>query len=103
MRGSPATEEDWLRREQHRRAGIMSIKRHDIHYEALAKWETTNGRMTATERPVTPDPLDRSYSKRQWERRMQQWRICLKSFAESIDTVEALFQELELHASTQED
>ncbi len=56
--------EEWLRREEKRRAAVEAVKRTDKYREA-------------TERPLTPDPTDPMVSKRDWEKGVQEWRKCL--------------------------
>ena len=62
------TETDWLRRLSHRRKAVCSIKS-TLEYKASA---------ASTRRPPTPDPEDRSVSKRGWEACVQKWRRELK-------------------------
>ena len=68
-----ASESDWVRREIHRRQGIQHIKSTEA-YSRVARLENHN-----VERPRTPDPTDRSMSKRDWEISMQRWRGTLQN------------------------
>ena len=62
-----ASEEDWQRRQETRRAIVASIK-DSPEYLALQ----------ASCRPATPDPNDRTISKRSWETQVMRWRNALK-------------------------
>ena len=66
-------EEVWERRTAHRLAGVGAIKR-SAHYLIVTE-DTGNAR------PKTPDPGDRTVSKRSWERGVQQWRANLAAAA----------------------
>ena len=62
-----ASEEEWRRRQRTRRAIVAAIK-DSPEYLALQ----------ASCRPATPDPKDRTTSKRSWETKVQMWRNALK-------------------------
>lgn len=58
----------WRRRESKRGAAVQAIKA-SPEYAACG------------DRPPTPDPLSRALTKRQWERRMRDWRHALRAQA----------------------
>ena len=66
----------WERRTAHRLAGVVAIKR-SAHYLSVTE-------DTGTARPKTPDPRDRTVSKRGWERGVQVWREKLKQAAIAV-------------------
>ena len=70
-------EEVWERRTAHRLAGVVAIKR-SAHYLAVTE-DTGNAR------PKTPDPRDRTLSKRKWERGVQVWRAKLEAAAAAVE------------------
>merc|ERR1712039_379949 len=72
-------EEDWQRRIQHRSAAVHYIKS-TATYQKLAV-AREQGLAEAATRPRTPDPTDRSVSKRDWEKSVQKWRSELQSWA----------------------
>ena len=61
---APHTEEDWLRRLQHRTEGVMAVTRTNQYRIIVDSGEP---------RPQTPDPTSRE-PKRSWEKSMQAWR-----------------------------
>ena len=58
----------WRHRCLHRQDGVRAVKR-SLHYTILEAAQL--------QRPKSPDPQDRTVSKRDWERRVQQWRFGL--------------------------
>ena len=60
-----ASDSDWDRRHQHRIAGVGYVK------------STAQYINYGDGRPKTPDPMDRSLSKREWEKSVQLWRSAL--------------------------
>merc|ERR1712187_1034498 len=93
--GMPAaTEEDWQRRQEHRQAGIDATKRSALYQRfACARAEGRVGLMPA---PSTPNPTDRSISKRKWESGMQMWKQDLQSWASNFDGEAMPFDSAEL-------
>ena len=81
-RSAPAaSEEDWQRRLAHRTTGVVAVKDTTIYLDCLRLDETLGGAVRV--RPTTPDPSDRSISKRNWEQGMMAWRRSLAVFAGS--------------------
>ena len=62
----------WDRRQKHRLAGLAAVKRSRDFVFMLSMVAT--GELSAGDVPFAPNLDDRTCSKRQWERRMQQWR-----------------------------
>ena len=58
-------ENDWQRRLSHRLAGVRSVK-------------TSSDYAACCARPPTPDPYDRTVTKRRWERSIQEFRQALR-------------------------
>ncbi len=71
----------WQRRCRHRLAGVLAAQRSRDFNTRLAKLSA--GEQSQEGAPLAPDPEDRSVSKRQWERSMQQWRQAIRAFAQS--------------------
>ena len=65
-----ATEEVWQQRIQKRRSIVSIVKATPEYQGCLAK--------QVTRRPTTPDPDDRSVSKRAWEEKVVIWRTGLR-------------------------
>ena len=65
-----SNEEDWQRRLAHRAAGVAAVKRSADYLSVTADPNVA--------RPTTPDPTDRTLSKRTWERGVQLWRFALR-------------------------
>ena len=81
-RPSPAaSEEDWERRIAHRTTGVLAVKDTSIYLDCLRLDDSLGGAIR--HRPLTPDPSDRSISKRNWEQGMMAWRRSLAVFAGS--------------------
>ena len=70
-----ATEEDWTRRVEHRSNGVLYVKSTGS-YQAMSR-ARASGRLREPPAPLTPDPTDRTITKRRWEKSMQQWRTAL--------------------------
>ena len=70
-----ATEEDWTRRVEHRSNGVLYVKSTGS-YQAMSR-ARASGRLREPPAPLTPDPTDRTVSKRRWEKSMQEWRTAL--------------------------
>lgn len=75
----PATEEEWQRRLESRSRSIMIGK---TSAEYISFMESKALRQSESEdnfvEPLTPDPTDRSISKRRWKYEIQVWREMLK-------------------------
>ena len=81
-RSSPAaSEEDWQRRLAHRTTGVLAVKDTSVYLDCVRLDETLGGAVRV--RPATPDPSDRSISKRTWEQGMMAWRRSLAAFVGS--------------------
>lgn len=81
----PASEDDWLRRSRKRQEMVDNVKATPeyvafvaVKRRRLAASGDSGGTDAGTPSPCTPDPLDRSVSKRQWERDLAQWRVGLR-------------------------
>eukprot|EP00928_Gymnodinium_smaydae_P016058 TRINITY_DN15989_c0_g1_i1.p1 TRINITY_DN15989_c0_g1~~TRINITY_DN15989_c0_g1_i1.p1 ORF type:complete len:336 (-),score=53.05 TRINITY_DN15989_c0_g1_i1:166-1173(-) len=78
----PATEEDWQRRAEKRRLAVATIKTtaeyqaYDSRRDVIAMRRAADG--TGMPAPVTPNPDDRSVSKRSWEAAVMKWRSALR-------------------------
>ena len=70
--------EEWVRRTAHRAAVLAAVKR-GANYLAATQDPTFP-------RPQTPDPTDRTVSKRRWERGVQQWRKDLEGVVANLPT-----------------
>lgn len=75
------TEEDWQRRNQKRKNVIESIKS-TPEYERMS--ESRRRSLAGIPAPSTPDPDDRSISKRKWESLVIQWRGGVKQFTQPV-------------------
>lgn len=74
-----ATEEEWQRRVETRRKAI-NIGKETVEYRRLAEVRLSKcNEDDAVAEPLTPDPFDRTVSKRQWKYNIKQWRLALKS------------------------
>jgi hypothetical protein len=67
---------DWARRIRHRSNAVDAVKR-SSDYDSMVRLDSVD-RLSATLRPRTPDPLDRTVSKRHWEMSVQDWRVRLR-------------------------
>ena len=67
---------DYERRVRFRHAAVNAVTRSREYAAAHQKMRTGT-----VERPATPDPTDRSVSKRAWERKEQSWRMSLQFLA----------------------
>ena len=67
---------DWARRIRHRSNAVDAVKR-SSDYDSMVRLDSVD-RLSATLRPRTPDPLDRTLSKRHWEMSVQDWRVRLR-------------------------
>ena len=67
------------RRESKRITGIRAVKQTEIYTRALLLASESDELERA--RPLSPDPYDRTVSKRSWEALMQRWRNALCVFA----------------------
>merc|ERR1719210_2251032 len=68
-----ASEEDWLRRIEKRKAAVMVVKasqEYKVHRESASQKE-----LLGLPVPRTPDPTDRTVSKRRWEEEVRLWRV----------------------------
>ena len=66
----------WASRISHRSNAVDAIKR-SSDYDHIGRLESDD-QISATLRPRTPDPLDRTVSKRHWEMSVQDWRARLR-------------------------
>ena len=73
----PATENEWKRRTEHRQTAVDYIKTTGTYQKY--KREKDAGRAGNSD-PVTPDSLNRSLSKRDWEKSVQLWRRQLRAW-----------------------
>jgi len=74
----PDTSEDtWMRRIRRRSIGVATIKR-SADYIDLMVTRSTQNEDDPSDGILTPDPEDRSLSKRAWESSMQEWRDVLR-------------------------
>ena len=74
--GNYSDEMIWDRRRKHRLAGVDAVRRSRDF--ALVESMVASGEILPEDVPMAPDADDRTFAKRQWERRMQQWRANLK-------------------------
>jgi hypothetical protein len=74
--GAPLNSDDaaWARRQDKRWAAISAVKKSSTYVELLVMTSTTNDDDEEILRPMTPDPRDRSRSKRTWEKSVMSWR-----------------------------
>ena len=73
-----ASEEDWKRRIEHHTAAVDYIKTTSQYSRFAADRE--KGVEKDKTRPKTPDPEDRTVSKRDWEKSVQRWRMDLQQW-----------------------
>merc|ERR1712218_33295 len=66
-----ASEEVWQRRERKRQDAVAMVKALDAYR-----------RLESCRRPRSPDPFDRSISKRKWETTVAAWKSELRSWSE---------------------
>ncbi len=66
----------WASRIRHRSDGVDAVKR-SSDYERMLGLVSAE-RLAPANRPCTPDPLDRTMSKRHWEMSVQDWRVRLR-------------------------
>ena len=66
------TQLSWLEMQRKREAGVEAVKR-SADYQQFPRFG-----LFAQRRPPTPDPADRTVSKRSWEAGMQRWRRDLR-------------------------
>jgi len=81
-----ASEEDWERREKNRMMSVQIVKEspeYQVYLEKMLSEEQL------VDQPETPDPTDRSISKRKWKYLVQQWRQAFIHVADiSVNTRE---------------
>ena len=78
-----ATEEIWECRKDRRGIAVNSVKTRPIYITFFG--DVMNGVVKPHKnRPTTPDPMDRTLSKRDWEKLVQQWRRDLQAWPEKI-------------------
>jgi len=65
-----ATEEDWERRKETR---MLSVKIRKETPEYRLYLEKKLRKELQADEPLTPDPIDRTLSKRKWKHLLQQW------------------------------
>lgn len=73
----PATDEEWDQRIAKREKEVETIKllqSYRLYIDAIPKASRTEG----DDEPRTPDPRDRSISKRMWKWNVEKWRLELK-------------------------
>jgi hypothetical protein len=73
-----ADETVWRRRCETRHQGVVHMKTNDLYFQAM--WAAHEKNIA---RPRTPDPFDRSTSKREWEKDMMRWRKELHRIAQT--------------------
>lgn len=97
---TPASEDAWLHRSRKRQDMVNNVKA-TAEYEAFVAVKRRRLPVPGAEggadvgsapggggggggppTPRTPDPLDRSLSKRQWDLDLSQWRVALRVYAE---------------------
>ena len=90
-----STEEDWHRRLAHRREGVSAIKRSEEYRCAIMGLRLSKRARLwfagGPPMPTTPDPTDRSLSKRAWEKQVQSWRNVLKLYWKPVCMLLAQF------------
>ena len=74
-----ASEEDWKRRIEHRTAAVEYIQTTN-QYQRFSSDREKGVEKEHTDRPQTPDPEDRTVSKRDWEKSVQRWRMALQQW-----------------------
>lgn len=75
----PATEEEWQHRIAMRTKSIAVGKEtQEYRWFAMSRSECRSAGQPEEDEPLTPDPRDRTISKRQWKYRVQVWRQTLK-------------------------
>jgi len=74
----PASEEEWQRRISKRRAVVSNVKE-TPEYKAMADSRGA-GEHSGSPAPTTPDPNDRTISKRRWESEVMQWRTAVRQW-----------------------
>merc|ERR1712137_583628 len=73
----PASEEDWQRRIAKRTGAVATIKG-TAEYQAFFARGGASALAPGVPAPKTPDPQDRSVSKRNWESSVMEWRTALR-------------------------
>jgi hypothetical protein len=73
------SEEEWRRRVEKRHAIIQSVKQVPAYQARLERRKLRARRLAS----LTPDPNDRHFSKRTWERMVAEWRKEVKADGES--------------------
>ena len=68
---------EWDRREHKRLSAVGYVKATEMYSRLLVVSGT--GELADNRRPRTPDPFDRTLSKRHWERKCADWRMSLRS------------------------
>ena len=83
-----STEEDWHRRVAHRKEGVSAIKRSEEYRCAIMGLRLSKRARLwfacGSPMPTEPDTLDRTISKREWEKRMVSWRTALKLYWKTV-------------------
>ena len=79
LRHAPPADSPWPRRHLKRNNAINHVKRSKDYVEMLLQ-ESTKQR-AELDRPPTPDPTDRSKSKRQWEASVKAWIYSIHAIA----------------------
>ena len=79
LRHAPPADSPWPRRHLKRNNAINHVKRSKDYVEMLLQ-ESTKQR-EELDRPPTPDPRDRSKSKRQWEASVKAWIYSIHAIA----------------------
>jgi hypothetical protein len=78
----PASEEEWQRRATKRTAAVEQIKS-SAEYKAFKMHHARTP--SATPAPRTPDPTDRTISKRAWESGVMKWRTEIRATGDPIE------------------
>ena len=71
---------EWQRRLEKRTTAVQIVKMRPLYVQALG---------TPGARPLTPDPGDRSCSKRTWEHRYVEWKKALVEYVRGEDGAQA--------------
>jgi hypothetical protein len=83
-----ASEEEWQHRAETRQRAILAGK-DTPEYQWYS--ELKRGERREEGDPLTPDPLDRTVSRRHWKYAAQQWRIMLKQrYLEEMPAAESV-------------
>lgn len=90
----PASEETWIKREGKRQYAVLNIQAEDDHHKYLwtADYVLNDPQYSEVVIPRAPDPLDRSISKRNFEKAVQKYRRELQGYVKAVETSSFLKQ-----------